>query len=306
MDRENDILKWFNGEISTEDIKNLYPDEDFSGLEKAAFYAKQMEAPRVDAEKALAEFKKKSFTKENPKVIALNYKAFLKIAAVLIIMLASSYLLFFNNDKTFSTAIAQTETLNLPDDSEVILNAKSSVSFNKKSWKQNRTVNLSGEAFFKVTKGEKFTVKTEVGSVQVLGTQFNVKDRTNFFEVMCYEGSVEVIYNKTKTILTLGKTIRIVNGEQVLVNDFNAKNPTWINNESTFDKVPLWRVFEELEVQYGVTITISAENLDTSELFSGSFTHTDKNTALQSVTIPLRLEYKIDGDKVEFFNNESN
>lgn len=305
MDKENDILKWFNGEISTEDIKNLYPDEDFSGLEKAAFYAKQMEAPIVDAEKALAEFKKKSFTKENPKVIALNYKAFLKIAAVLIIMLASSYMLFFNNDKTFSTAIAQTETLNLPDDSEVILNAKSSLSFNKKGWKQNRTINLSGEAFFKVTKGEKFTVKTGVGSIQVLGTQFNVKDRTNFFEVMCYEGSVEVIYNQMKTILTQGKTFRIVNGEQINVKDFDTKNPTWIQQESTFDKVPLWRVIEELEVQYGVTITISALNLDTSELFSGSFTHTDKNTALQSVTIPLRLEYKIDGDKVEFFNNET-
>ena len=304
MSKENDILKWFNGEISVEDIKTLYPDEDFSSLEKAAFYAKQMQAPNFDAEKALAEFKKRSFTKEAPKVITLNYKAFLRIAAILVVMLASSYLMFFNNEEVYSTAIAQTKTLNLPDNTEVILNAKSRLSFDKKEWKKNRILDLDGEAFFKVTKGEKFSVNTDTGSIQVLGTQFNVKERSNFFEVMCYEGSVNVTYKHKNTVLTPGETFRIVNGEHVTVKDFNTKNPSWIAQESTFDNVPLWQVVDELEVQYDIAITI--KDVDTLELFSGSFTHADKNIALQSITIPLRLNYKINGKQVELFNYESN
>ncbi|MCB4800365.1 FecR family protein, partial [Neotamlana laminarinivorans] len=98
--------------------------------------------------------------------------SFMKVAAVLVVLLTSSYFLFFNNTKSFETQIAQTETFKLPDESEVILNAQSKLSFSKKEWETNRNLKLQGEAFFKVTKGEKFTVNTKAGSIQVLGTQF--------------------------------------------------------------------------------------------------------------------------------------
>ncbi|KAA5825079.1 DUF4974 domain-containing protein [Algibacter amylolyticus] len=303
MNKEQDILRWFNGELSAEEIKNLYPDEDFSVLEKTGFYAKQLEAPKVNAEQALADFKKRTFVKEAPKVISLNFKTFMKIAAVLVVLLTSSYFLFFNNVNSFETQIAQTETFNLPDDSEVILNAQSKLSYNKKEWASNRSLELKGEAFFKVTKGEKFTVQTSAGFIQVLGTQFNVKQRDKYFEVACYEGSVSVTSNQGEVILKPGKTFRVVDGEVVDIKDFNAKSPSWLAKESSFDNVPLWQVIAELEAQYD--IQINTEGVNTSELFSGSFTHSDKNIALQSVTIPLKLSYKINGKKVEFYNYES-
>ncbi|WP_370104223.1 FecR family protein [Winogradskyella sp.] len=305
MNKDNDILKWFNGEISTEEIKTMYPNEDFSQLEKASFYSKQFEVPRIDAQKALADFKTRSFKKDEPKVIPLNYKTFLRVAAVLVVMLTSSYFLFFNSTKSYSTDIAETTTFNLPDDSEVILNAKSQLSFNKKDWKQDRTLTLDGEAFFKVTKGEKFTVNTDAGSIQVLGTQFNVKERVNYFEVKCYEGSVSVSYNSTASVLKPGKSIRVVNGEVSSVEDFTAQNPAWLNKESSFTNVPLWQVIDELQLQYDIKITV-AKDVNTSELFSGSFTHSNKNVALQAVTIPLKLSYKINGNNVEFYNYEAN
>jgi len=304
MNIENDILKWFNGEISITEIKKLYPDEDFSALEKTAFYAKQIDVPKVDAQKALVDFKSRSFKKKEPKVIPLNFKSFLKVAAVLVVMLTSSYFLFFNNTKSYSTDIAQTEVFNLPDNSEVILNAQSQLSFNKKKWNKSRTLNLDGEAFFKVTKGEKFTVTTDVGSIQVLGTQFNVKERVNYFEVKCYEGSVSVTYDKKKVVLTPGKSFRVISNEVVLSEDFNAKNPSWLTKESSFNNVPLWQVIDELEIQYN--IIIDASKVDVTKAFSGSFTHTDKNIALQSVTIPLKLSYKINGNKIEFYDYAKN
>lgn len=304
MSKENDILKWFNGEISSEEIKELYPNEDFSVLEKAGFYAKQITVPEVDAQKALADFKTRTFNKQESKVIPLNFKSFLKIAAIFVVLLASSYFLFFNNIKSFETQIAETRVFNLPDNSEVILNAQSHLTYNKKEWKNNRTLNLDGEAFFKVTKGEKFTVNTAAGSIQVLGTQFNVKERDNYFEVQCYEGSVSVTSDKGKVVLTSGKTFRIIKDEVILVKDFNAENPSWIAQESSFDNVPLWQVIDELEVQFDMSISV--ENINTAKLFSGSFTHKDKNVALQSVTIPLNLSYKINGNKVEFYNYAKN
>ncbi|MBU2930218.1 FecR family protein [Winogradskyella psychrotolerans] len=303
MNRENDILKWFNGEITTEALKNRYPNEDFSTLEKSQFYSKQFELPQIDAQKALEDFKTRKLKKKTTKVVPLNFKSFLKIAAILIVMLGSSYVLFFNNPTSYSTKIAQIERFNLPDNSEVILNSKSQLSFNRKDWKKNRTLDLQGEAFFKVTKGEKFTVQTGVGTVQVLGTQFNVKERQDYFEVKCYEGSVSVTYASEKTILTPGKTLRIVKGEQVIVKEFNYKNPAWLVQESSFDNVPLWQVIDELEIHYDITISTKAIN--TSILFSGTFTHTDKNIALKSVTIPLKLSYIIDGNNVEFYNYDS-
>ncbi|WP_242205935.1 FecR family protein [Aestuariivivens insulae] len=304
MSKENDILKWFNGEISTEEIKTLYPDEDFSVLEKAGFYAKQIAVPEVDADTALADFKTRTFNKKAPKVIPLNYKSFLRVAAVLVLMLTSAYFLFFNGTTSYNTAIAQTETFSLPDNSEVILNAQSKLTFNKKEWKHSRTLRLDGEAFFKVTKGKSFTVNTKVGQVQVLGTQFNVKERDKYFEVQCYEGSVQVTYGSEKVILKPGKSFRVVNGTIKKPNDFNAQEPSWLLQESSFDDVPLWQVIDELEIQYN--ITIDASKVDASKTFSGSFTHKDKNLALQSVTIPLRLSYKISGNHVAFYNYGSN
>lgn len=304
MNKEHDILKWFEGEISTEGIKKLYPNEDFSALEKVGFYTKQIAVPKVDVQKALADFNAKSFVKHESKVISLNFKTVMKVAAVLVVMLTSSYFLFFNNMKSYSTEIAQTETFNLPDNSEIILNAQSKLTYNKKLWKKERTLNLDGEAFFKVTKGKKFTVKTNAGTIQVLGTHFNVKERTNYFEVQCYEGSVKVTHGSDKTVLKPGKTFRVINGKISTVKDFKAENPSWLAKESTFDDVPLWQVINELEIQYD--IVVDAKDIDTSVMFSGSFTHNNINIALQSVTIPLKLSYKINGKKVEFYTYGSN
>ena len=304
MKREKDILKWFENALSEQETKDLKQSEDFKAIEKIAHYSSQMQAPKIDAQKALEAFKSKNLVKKETKVRTLNFRTFYRVAAVVAIMLTSSYFVFFNNEKAFETQLAETETLTLPDNSEVILNAASKLSFNKKTWKTKRDLDLDGEAFFKVSKGQKFSVNTDAGIVQVLGTQFNVKERENYFEVQCYEGLVGVTHNNETVKLTPGKTFRIINGAIQPVEDFNASNPSWTKAESSFNKIPLNQVIAELERQYDLKIT--ADNIDLSQLFSGTFTHSDKNIALQSVTIPLKLSYKIDGKNVAFYTYETN
>ncbi len=110
--------------------------------------------------------------------------------------------------------IAEKTAVELPDLSQVKLNAQSRLTFNKKSWNKKREVVLDGEAYFKVAKGSKFSVITKDGTVTVLGTQFNVKHRDNYFEVVCFEGSVGVEYKESSVTLKPGYSFLIIDGNQ--------------------------------------------------------------------------------------------
>ncbi|AEH01322.1 FecR family protein [Lacinutrix sp. 5H-3-7-4] len=301
MKDENKILKWLNNELSHEEIDDLKKSGNFKDLEKIAHYSTQLEAPKVDAEAALHAFRLKQ--KQKPKVRTLNFRPYLKYAAILVIMLSVAFLTFFNNNKSYNTTIAETETITLPDNSQVMLSAVSSLSYNNKKWKNDRDLELDGEAFFKVSKGKKFTVKTSVGEIQVLGTQFNVKERDNYFEVQCYEGLVAVTYNKKTVKLSKGKSFRVVDNTIELVDDFSSAQPSWLSQESTFDKVPLKHVIADLENYYNIKVETKA--IDIEQLFTGTFTHNNKNIALQTITIPLKLSYKIQGDTVTFYKYEN-
>ncbi|WP_417786387.1 FecR family protein [Tenacibaculum sp.] len=301
MKDEHYILKWLNGEISDEELSLLKQDKNFKNLEKIAHYSSHIETPKVDIEKAFKEFELKKATTKKSKVVTLNYKNFYKYAAAVIVLLVSSYFLLFNNSVNFSTQYAETKTFNLPDESEVILNANSNVSFNKKDWKNSRDIQLKGEAFFKVKKGKSFTVNTSVGKVTVLGTQFNVKERKNYFEVKTYEGLVSVNYNNSLIKLAKGKRFKVINGKIDTLNTFNINNKSWLQDESNFKSTPLQFVLDDLQNQYGYVIKTKDVNLE--QLYTGGFTHKDINVALQAVTIPLQLSYKIEEKRITIYKN---
>ncbi|WP_405563912.1 FecR family protein [Polaribacter sp. Asnod6-C07] len=301
MENNNDILKWLNKESSDEELLRLQETEDFKTLEKIAHYSSQIEPPKVDVDKALADLKLRTQNKtKKGKVIAFNVKDLYKYAAAIVVLLISSYFIFFNKEATIKTEYAQTKTFNLPDNSEVILNSNSEISYGKKSWDEDRNLALDGEAFFKVNKGKKFTVSTEIGNVTVLGTKFNVKERANYFEVKTYEGLVSVAYKDTLVKLPKGALFKVVNGVIDTNTTFDIEEKSWLQKESNFKSTPLQIVLEELENQFGYTIETQEVNL--AILYSGGFTHTDVNLALQSVTIPLQLSYKIEGKTITIFN----
>jgi transmembrane sensor len=301
MKDENNILKWLNRESSDEELARLKENKDFTTLEKIAHYSSQIEAPKVDVEKALADLKLKTKnTAKKGKVVSFNFKKLYKYAAAIVVLLTTSYFLLFNNDANFKTQFAQTKTFNLPDNSEVVLNANSEITYSKKDWKNSRNLTLDGEAFFKVQKGKRFTVNTEIGAITVLGTQFNVKERDNYFEVKTYEGLVSVAYKDTLVKLPRGTIFKVVNGKINTTNTFDVNEKSWLQKESNFKSTQLRFVLAEIENQFGYNI--ETKDIDLDVLYSGGFTHTDINIALQSVTIPLQLSYKIEGKKITIFN----
>ena len=150
-----------------------------------------------------------------------------------------------------------------------------------------------------MAKGQKFTVNTKAGNVSVLGTQFNVIQRNGVFEVTCYEGMVNVNFKKIEKNLSAGDSFKVIDGQIVETGNTITQKPSWLNDESTFSSVPLKYVLAEFERQYNIEIEVY--NIDTDQLFTGTFTHTDKDLALKSISVPSQIKFKLEGGKVLFY-----
>ena len=286
MKREDLIQKWLNHELNAEELEAFKKLEDYDALITMDSRLKAFKAPEYQTSEELNAVLKHI---EAPKTTSQNWaRTALRIAAVVVVCFGVYYSLTM--DTTVSTLASNKNIdIHLPDASLVSLNAVSSVTFNKHSWKKHREVELKGEAFFKVAKGSKFEVKTKDGTVTVLGTQFDVKQRNNYFEVICYEGKVGVTYLKQRATLLPGDSFLIIDGKLIAKEKEKLTTPSWLNNESQFTSLPYKVVLDEFERQYNVTI--NANNVDTTQLFTGGFSHNNMDVALKAITLPLHLTY---------------
>lgn len=293
MTRENLIAKWLDNELNPEEFKAFQQLEDYEDLVKLDQSLQRFKAPEYNTKKELEK------TLQHISILKTKKSSWLKplmrIAAVLVIAFGL-YLYISGLDTNYQTEIAQQIETFLPDESQITLNSASTLSFNKRNWNKNRLVNLEGEAFFKVAKGSKFNVVTTEGIVSVLGTEFNVKQRDNYFEVYCFEGSVGVETLNDNQILKSGESFRVIDGNTQIITKGNLQLPSWLSKESTFNNVPVYLVFAELERQYNVTI--NSNQIEKTLLFNGTFPHTNLELALKSITIPLNLTYKIDDELI--------
>jgi transmembrane sensor len=289
MEKKYLTEKWLANELTNEEREAFEALEDNTLIKRIvenapAFSASHFSSPQdYDALKARLNIEKKSKKHIN------WFKPLLKIAGVLVLGVSIYFFFFFNHLTTVNTLAGERKTVQLPDFSEVVLNAVSEISFNEKTWDDNREVSLDGEAFFKVAKGSTFDVLTSTGKVTVVGTHFNVKNRLNFFEVSCFEGKVIVACNNEIKTLLPNDTYRILNGVVLFESNLKITEPHWIDNISYFEKVTLQQVINELEIQYKVVVL--ANNVDKNLIFTGGFTHNNLKDALESIVLPLNLKY---------------
>ncbi|WP_422373830.1 FecR family protein [Flagellimonas sp.] len=296
--QENYLAKWLSGELSEQELREFEASEAYASFQKLKEASSGLQAPDFDVDQVLLRFKEEHMAKA-PKVITLNpFRKFLKVDAVIAILLTGSYFYINSLNEKVTTGFAERSEVILPDNSELFLNADSRISYSEKNWDNQRNIKLDGEAFFKVAKGKKFTVSTEQGTVTVLGTQFNVENRKGIFEVTCYEGLVSVTHNGKEVKLPAGNSYVVINGKQVTGTP-KGTQPSWMNNESSFESIPLKYVFAELERQFDVQV--NTENINTDLLFTGSFNNTDLNMALKSISTPSQTRYKVEGDNVLFY-----
>jgi len=289
MEKDYLIQKWLNDELTPAEKIAFEQSEDFALHQAIIDQAQNYKASHVvqplTYETIKSQLSSTPDTATKPQRLWMRYAA---AAVVALVLLAGYYVGFSSTTKRFETEIAQTETVQLPDQSNVILNAKSSLTYSTKDWKNNRVLQLNGEAFFDVEKGSTFSVETALGAVTVLGTEFNVKQRDGIFEVTCYEGKVAVTRGDERIILLPGDAA-FLNNNVLIAQKISVTTPSWRNNFSTFTNVPVGQVLDELQRQYAVQLTLT--NVDTEIPFKGSFEHTNLKQALQAITEPLGLTF---------------
>lgn len=290
MEKDDLIQKWLKNELNESEKQAFSQLDDADFNEFIVENAKHFKASHTSQIDDFNTFKKK-YNTQKPLVKKLNwFNPLLKIASVIVVALGF-YFTFFNSSETFVETLASEKTsIELPDQSIVELNALSSIAFQVKTWENHRALRLSGEAYFKVAKGKTFDVRTKQGIVTVVGTQFNVKQRENYFEVVCFEGIVKVTVNAITRQLFAGDTFQILNGT-LSEGKTKADVPKWTHNMSDFESIPFGEVLAELERQYNKEITV--ENIDKNRLFTGSFPHNNLENALIAITQPMQMTYVI-------------
>ncbi len=291
LDDNTHLAKWLNNELTPEEMEEFKKQPEYAEYEKLIKGMSYFKAPAFDVEKSLAATLEKTKTNKKSKVIKLSTVFYVAAIAASVLLLVG----FFFNTVNVIAPHGQQLAVALPDGSEVKLNAGSNLSYKRFSWFLDRRVALEGEAYFKVSQGNAFTVGTSLGTVEVLGTEFNVKERNEIFEVNCYEGKVSVTSGQAKEILSLNEGVTL-KSEKLIKSKKERKQPDWLQGESRFESIPLAEVLNEMERQFDVTFV--RDGVDESSQFTGGFVHKDLELALQGVLLPMEIEYQIDGKKI--------
>lgn len=157
----------------------------------------------------------------------------------------------------------------LSDKSEIWLNADSKLQFPVNFRGGERRVILSGEAYFKVAHDamHPFVVETDLGSVRVYGTEFNVKRYAGEKEVKTtlVDGSVGFCkkddrgnYIKIKP----GYQVSYENGGEAVVRKVKVDNEiAWKGKQFRFERCPLDEIMNDVMRWYDVDIAFDDEAL---------------------------------------------
>ncbi len=290
FDDDTFLARWLSNELSPEERTAFEDSDEYAAYQKIAKGASLFTTPNsLNEEKLLEEVNTlKHHTANTNSSIKRRYWLY-GMAATIALLITSYFMFDLITYSSYSADYGETETVLLPDGTEVILNARSEISLQRWNWKDNRRVNLEGQAFFKVVKGSTFTVESNHGSVTVLGTQFDVKAMYDFIEVNCYEGSVRVNTLLHEQTLTPGNGFRQIYADTTLINTEGIK-PSWMGHESVYESIPARYILQDLENQYNIYFE---GRLPDDLLFTGSFPHDNQDLALKIVLGALEVQYQI-------------
>lgn len=265
----NCIINVIAVNITMDNNKNK-GDTDFDSLlrkaEALGHDIKEMES--IDAQEAYRRGMAKVRTQQRQQLRnhLMRYAAFLTLP-LLLCSLVLSYL-YFHNEEVMQYAEVRSAAgtvirYELPDQSVVWLNAGTTLRYPVSFHKENRKVELDGEAFFEVkaNSDRPFHVNTISGlSVYVYGTSFNVNayQDENKIETVLEKGKVDVI------VPTREATVKLLPGERLLYNkqsgeiiheEVNVYEKTaWKEGKLVFRNTELKEIFKTLSRRFNVDI----------------------------------------------------
>jgi transmembrane sensor len=225
---------------------------------------------------------------------------------------------------TISTKRGSKSKIQLPDGTQVWLNADSKITYNEKFQGVLREVQLTGEAFFDVVRDESrpFVIHTSAVDVKVLGTAFNVRsyeDEKNT-ETSLIRGSVEITLRNNpdkKIVLKPNEKLTVRNGDTELLSkkpegvkagyrqplltlgkinyekkDSSVIETLWVKNKLAFDGEAFEDVALKIERWFDVKVDITDEKLK-KEPFSGVFDDESLQVVMEALQITGKFKYNI-------------
>lgn len=148
----------------------------------------------------------------------------------------------------------------LPDNSKVWLNAASSLRFPTAFTGKDRTVELTGEAYFEIesNKDQPFYVKVNDMTVDVLGTHFNIMayGDEGSINTSLLQGSVKIEKGQDARILKPGQQVRLSRETGALLVEAadTEQVVAWKNGLFQFEGATLETVMRQLERWYDVDV----------------------------------------------------
>lgn len=192
------------------------------------------------------------------------------------------------------TAFRQRQ-VTLPDGTIAFLNSNSHLTYPKKFRGDKRTVSLSGEVFFKVSKNplKPFIIETKIAQIKVLGTSFNVQTTGNDrVEVLVKTGIVRLSsLQNTKNRLYLRKgDYGVVEAGAVKTEQAPGVNYlSWQTKKFQFNNDNLKDVTRILSHAYARKIVLASDSLDTA-LLTSTYNQASLNTIIQSLCLAFHLK----------------
>lgn len=194
----------------------------------------------------------------------------------------------------------------LPDGSKVWLNASTTLKYPMRFSSLERLVELSGEAYFEVSKQKTpFYVKTEGQKIEVLGTHFNVNAYHDERETKTtlIEGSVKVITGLEENVKERPDGLVLKPGEQSILHNKEMKvrrvdvsqEIAWKSGFFSFQGAGIDEVMREFSRWYDVEVQFEGSMPDT-KLWGEIYRNAKASQALKILEY-FDMKFKIINDK---------
>lgn len=239
--------------------------------------------------------------------------------AVLLLLSVTVYLLGESSSPQimYHTDYGEMRSITLTDGSTVRLNGNSRLKvMDGFEGLGPREVWLEGEAFFTVihTPDDRgFIVHTGDVRVEVLGTEFNVKDRNEATQVVLNSGKVK-LYLDVKGDELSSDEIIMVPGDMVEFTELsnaltkrrvNTKiHTSWRNGEFIFESTPLRDIIKVLEENYGLIIKVEDVGLKDVE-FTAILPADNAEVLLKALEKSFEFEVKQENGVVTLIRNKN-
>lgn len=306
----NLMVKKLASEISSEENLQLEEWLAASGANlktyidlKQIWNSVEREDLEIDIDAAWARVNKRTATK----IFRINTAFALKIAAAFIAVALLGILAYHQltgTETSVSTAANEIKQITLPDGSQVWLHEYSSLTYKNNLEGSKREVELQGLAFFDVKRDEQhaFVIETPKGSVEVLGTSFEVSAYKNDSMERVTVSTGKVKFANTETgkhvLLTRDMQGELSKSGYERVKDVDAASlVSWQSSKLVFNNESMEQVAEKLERYYHIQVKFKTEAVKLCR-FTGTFEKATLNEVLDVIGKALQLTYVKESNRV--------